>query len=75
VPKRSAANQSLGAAIRSTREERGYSQEAAARRIGIDRGNYGAVERGECNITFDYLVKIAEGLDTTPSALCALAKH
>jgi DNA-binding XRE family transcriptional regulator len=45
--KRSRANQALGSAIRSTREQRGYSQEAFAARAGLDRANYGAIERGE----------------------------
>jgi XRE family transcriptional regulator, regulator of sulfur utilization len=46
----------------ATREERGYSQEALAARAGLDRANYGAIERGECNVTVDTVVKIATGL-------------
>jgi transcriptional regulator with XRE-family HTH domain len=36
----------LGLAIRSSREEGGYSQESFARHAGLDRSYYGAVERG-----------------------------
>jgi transcriptional regulator with XRE-family HTH domain len=61
--KRSKANQALARAIRTTREERGCSQEAFAARAGLDRANYGAIERGECNVTVDTIVKIANGLD------------
>jgi transcriptional regulator with XRE-family HTH domain len=60
--KRSKANQALARAIGSTREQRGYSQEAFASRAGLDRSNYGAIERGEANVTVDTIVKIATGL-------------
>jgi transcriptional regulator with XRE-family HTH domain len=60
-------------AIRSTRENR-YSQEGFARYAGIDRSYYGAIERGEFNVSLDTVVKIAAGLETTVAALCARAK-
>ena len=50
-PKKSAEVQALAKAIRSTREQSGYAQESAARRIGVDRSYYGAIERGEFNVT------------------------
>jgi DNA-binding XRE family transcriptional regulator len=43
-PKKSAEVQALAKAIRSTRERSGYAQESAARRIGVDRTYYGAIE-------------------------------
>ena len=61
--KKSAANQTLGKAIRSTREQLGYSQEGFARRAGIDRSYYGAIERGEFNLSVDTVLKIAAVLD------------
>jgi transcriptional regulator with XRE-family HTH domain len=73
-PKKSAANQRLAKAIRATREQGGHSQEKAARLIGVDRSNLGAIERGEFNVSFDTLVRIAAGLGTTASALCARAR-
>jgi len=54
--------QALGLSIRAYREEAGYSQESFARRAGLDRSYYGAVERGAFNVTFETLVKIAVGL-------------
>lgn len=56
--KKSKANQALGRAMRSTREQRGYSQEVFAARVGLARSNYGAIERGEFNVTVDTVVKI-----------------
>lgn len=72
-PKKSASVQKLGKAIRSVRAERGYAQEAFAKRAGVDRSYYGAIERGEFNISFDTLVRIAAGLETTAAALCRRA--
>jgi transcriptional regulator with XRE-family HTH domain len=67
--KKSAANQALGRALRELRAERGYSQEAFAARAGLDRANYGAIERGEFNVSVDTLVKLAAGLDLDVAAL------
>jgi transcriptional regulator with XRE-family HTH domain len=72
--KKSAADQKLAKAIRTTRERSGQSQEKAARRAGIDRSYFGSIERGEFNVSLDTIVKIAAGLDTKPSALCARAR-
>jgi len=59
---KSAASRALGAAIRAARSERGYSQERFAAHAGLDRSYFGAVERGEFNITLDMLTTIAAGL-------------
>jgi transcriptional regulator with XRE-family HTH domain len=67
--KRSKANQALARAIRSTREQRGYSQEAFAERAGLDRSNYRAIERGEANVTVDTIVKITAGLGVSAGEL------
>jgi transcriptional regulator with XRE-family HTH domain len=72
--KKSPANRALARAIRSTRERRGYSQEGFARHVGLDRSYFGAIERGEFNVTLDTIVKIARGLGTTSGALCSKAK-
>jgi transcriptional regulator with XRE-family HTH domain len=73
-PKNSAANQDLAKAIRATREQTGHSQEKAARLTGVDRAYFGGVERGEVNISVGMLVRIAAGLKTTASELCARAR-
>ncbi len=72
--KKSVANQALGSAIRTMRSERTFSQEAFAVRAGLDRGYYGAVERGEFNVTVDTLVKIAAGLEVAVAALFERAR-
>jgi transcriptional regulator with XRE-family HTH domain len=58
-----ADRRALGAAIRAARNEQGISQEALARRSGLDRSYCGAVERGVYNVTVDTLTTIAAGLD------------
>jgi transcriptional regulator with XRE-family HTH domain len=72
-PKKSKANVALGAAIRAERESRGQSQEVFANKAGIDRSYYGAIERGEFNITVDTLLTIACGLEITVAELLQVA--
>jgi transcriptional regulator with XRE-family HTH domain len=67
--KKSAAVVALGEAIRSARRERGYAQEAFAAHVGLDRSYFGAVERGEFNVTLATVLKIADGLDVPASTL------
>ena len=61
--KKSADTLALGATIRSVRVQRGYTQESFATRAGLDRSYYGAIERGEFNISYNTVLKIARGLD------------
>ena len=72
--KKSQANQALGGAMRSARTERGYSQESFASHVGLDRSNYGAIERGESNVSLDTIVKIAAALGITAAELFDRAK-
>jgi transcriptional regulator with XRE-family HTH domain len=67
--KRSEANQALGRAIREARVERGYAQEAFAAHARMDRSYYGAIERGEFNVSLDTIVKVAAALDTRVAVL------
>ena len=60
--------------MRQLRCERGYNQESFARRAGVDRSYYGAIERGEFNVTVDMIVKVAAGLGEKPSKLLQAAK-
>ena len=53
---------SLGKTIRSIREKKGLSQEAAALASGLDRSYYGGVERGEHNIALVNIEKISNAL-------------
>jgi transcriptional regulator with XRE-family HTH domain len=68
-PKKSKATRALGEAIRAIRREQGHTQEAFAIRAGIDRSYYGALERGEFNMTVDTLVTVAKGLGVPTSEI------
>jgi transcriptional regulator with XRE-family HTH domain len=73
-PKKSAANQALGRAVRLARRERGFVQEAFAARAGIDRSYFGAIERGEFNVSLDMIVKLAAALGVRASELLRWAR-
>jgi transcriptional regulator with XRE-family HTH domain len=72
--KKSPANQALGKAIRTVRESKGYTQEAFAAEADLDRSYYGAIERGEFNITVDTIMTIATGLEESAAELFNRAK-
>jgi transcriptional regulator with XRE-family HTH domain len=67
--KKSAANQAIAQAIRAVRMEQGLTQEAFALKAGLDRSYYGAIERGEFNLTIDTLLKVTVGLGITAAEL------
>jgi len=56
------SQQALAKAIRTEREQAGYSQEAFARHAGLDRSYYGAIERGDFNLTLETMLRITAGL-------------
>lgn len=62
---------SLGRRIRDLRTKQGYSQEAFADRCGVHRTFMGTVERGESNISFSNLAKIAKALSMPISDVVA----
>ncbi len=61
----------LGRRIRQLREKKGYSQEGFADAAGLHRTFMGSVERGERNLSFGNLHKIAQALGMTLSQLLA----
>lgn len=63
----------LGAAVRARRQASGISQEALADYAGIDRSHMGKIERGERNVTFLNIARIAHALDCLPSDLLLAA--
>jgi transcriptional regulator with XRE-family HTH domain len=63
----------LGQAIRARRIELGLSQEALANQAGVDRSHMGKIERGERNVTLLNVERVANVLETLPSALLARA--
>ena len=64
----------MGAAVKSRRLELGLSQEALGYRAKLDRTYISGVERGMRNPTVGSLRRIAEGLDTVPSAILGVAE-
>jgi transcriptional regulator with XRE-family HTH domain len=59
----------LGRRIRELRLKQGYSQEGFADHCGVHRTFMGTIERGESNLSFSNLVKVADGLGITLSQL------
>jgi len=59
----------LGAAVRARRLEQALSQEALADASGIDRSHMGKIERGERNVTFLNILRIATAMRCKPSDL------
>ena len=53
---------SLGEHIRLVRRARGISRKKLAEAIGMHLVNYGKIERGTKNVTYDTLLRIADGL-------------
>ena len=56
------SQRSLGERIRDARKEKGWTQEDLAYEAEIDRSYIGGVERGERNVTFSMLCRIARAL-------------
>jgi transcriptional regulator with XRE-family HTH domain len=52
----------FGRRARELRKAKGYSQERFAAASGLDRSYYGAVERGERNVSLENIAVIAETL-------------
>lgn len=59
----------LGQRIRELRTEQGYSQEGFADACGVHRTFMGTVERGESNLSFHNIARVAATLGVTLSVL------
>jgi transcriptional regulator with XRE-family HTH domain len=66
---RSPQHAALGLAIRQLRRASGISQEAFAASCGLHRTYIGGIERGERNVSFANLLRIADALGVRPSGL------
>ncbi len=53
----------FGELLRLKRKEAGYSQENFASYVGIERGNYGKMERGLVNIKLETLYRLTNALN------------
>ena len=56
------ASHALGKAFSATRTEKGFTQESFALHAKLDRSYYGALERGEYNMTIETIVTVAKAL-------------
>jgi transcriptional regulator with XRE-family HTH domain len=61
----------LGQRIRELRLAQGYSQESFADKCGLHRTFMGTVERGESNLSFQNIVKVAQTLSVSLAVLFA----
>ncbi len=61
----------LGRAIRELRRSAGISQEGLADRSSLHRTYVGGIERGERNVSFSNLLRLANALGVRPSELLA----
>ena len=59
----------LGGNVRKRRQKLGLSQEELADRAGLHRTYLGGIERGERNVGFLNLVRLARALKVEPSEL------
>lgn len=59
----------FGGRVRELRKRRGWSQEAFASHVGLDRSYIGGIERGERNVSLENICLIATALDVAPSKL------
>lgn len=63
----------LGEAIRAQRKALGLTQEALADAAQIDRAHMGKIERGERNVTFLNVLRIATAMKLRASEILAAA--
>jgi transcriptional regulator with XRE-family HTH domain len=64
---------SLGRAIVAARREVGLSQEALALAAGLDRSYVGGVERGQRNVSYLNMLKLAAAIGTPLALIVAAA--
>ena len=69
MAQRSQAHVAFGRAVREARVTNGISQEELAARSGMHRTYVGGVERGERNLSYTNLLRLAEALGLTLSEL------
>lgn len=64
-----AVRQRVGRNVRRLRELRQWTQDELAEKVGNTNRHVGQIERGEVNVTIDYLAKIAESLSIDVATL------
>jgi len=74
MPQRSQAHAALGRAVRTFREDLGISQEELADRSGMHRTYVGGIERGERNVSYANMLRLAGALGVPASRLLSRAE-
>ncbi len=74
MAQRSQAHVALGRAVRTYREGLGLSQEELADRSGMHRTYVGGIERGERNISYANMLRLAGALGVPASQLLSRAE-
>lgn len=59
----------VGRRVAELRNERGFTQEALAERLGMQAPNYAKIEQGRANATLTTLARVAKGLGVDIAAL------
>ncbi|HEV2061682.1 MAG TPA: helix-turn-helix transcriptional regulator [Solirubrobacteraceae bacterium] len=72
---RSQTHAALGRAVRDLRAARGVSQEDLAHLSGMHRTYVGGIERGERNVSYENLKRLAQALEVPASQLLARAEQ
>lgn len=67
--------QILAGNLRAYRKRRGISQLALAQELGLDQKYYSSIERGERNLQFSTVGKIADGIGVHPLELLSGARE
>ena len=74
MAQRSQSHAAFGRAVREQRDAAGISQEELAYRSGMHRTYIGGIERGERNLSYTNLLRLARALGVRPSELLARAE-
>jgi transcriptional regulator with XRE-family HTH domain len=72
---RSQSHAALGRAVKEFRSVRGVSQEDLAHLSGMHRTYLGGIERGERNVSYANLKRLAQALEVPASELLARAEE
>jgi len=67
--RRGTMQEAVGRRIRELRKARGLTQEGVAEAASINPKYFGAIERGEVNLSLSTLDRIAKALNVQPAAL------
>jgi transcriptional regulator with XRE-family HTH domain len=59
----------IGERVKNVREQRNYSQQYVASKLGVSQKAYSKIETGETKLSVDNLLKLTEILDTSVNEL------